>query len=370
MINIFLNLIKESEGATKKIVLIVRTSTLFGYLGVTLFFQFYVTDIFSLKLWNHFFTFGWIFSLILITAVLVISRKTRLRFNVTEDIQEKKARIREETKKYKIFNPLMIYIAYFLTSSDYLFLFLFTSWIFNRFGEMSWRTYISLALVFVIAEFLGNLLAYELCDKFRKRKIMLIAIFSYMFMMVLLIFSNFLVLMVLSFFLAFVGTICNFTYTSFVADLSKNKKNKTFKYQLLHTYNSLARILFVPLGFYLYSFIKIENLIMISCLLFGISGLFIFLTYFTGNIYKLKLKVKKGKNFKYQMIIWLKKNTELEKELEMIFEFFKENILIMNTMKFCRYYKITSKNPAIMLSLCSSVNELIPDAYFKSEETP
>lgn len=83
---------------------------------------------------------------------------------------------------------------------------------------------------------------------------------------------------------------------------------------------------------------------------------------------KLRLKVKKEKKSNYRILLWIQKATEIEKDLEALFEFFKKNILISNLGKPFRYYKVTSENPAIMLSLCCAINELIPDTYFSSED--
>ena len=99
-----------------------------------------------------------------------------------------------------------------------------------------------------------------------------------MFLMSNLTFSNFFMILMLEFGLAFTASIANFTYTSFITDILKREKNRTCKFQFLQTYNSLARMIFVPLSYLFYTFVKVEFLIITSVTLFGFSVAIIFLT--------------------------------------------------------------------------------------------
>ena len=279
MINLFLNIIKESNSIKKKLIFLVRIANIIGILGISIFFQFIVSNISSLEQWNLFFVIGWIFSFSFIFIIILLNSKIQLLYhdsNENQLINQKKDCINNN----KAFSMMFIlYIVFFLGSSDYLFAFLFSSWIFNKFGEFSWRLYNSLYFIFIISEFLGSWIAYNLNDKLDKRKLIFVGFSSYIFIMISLTVSNFLLLIILNSFLFLIGSICTFTYTSFVSDISKNEKYKTFKYQLLHTYQSLARIVFIPLGFFLYFFITVENIITVSTFLFGISAIFIISTF-------------------------------------------------------------------------------------------
>lgn len=84
-------------------------------------------------------------------------------------------------------------------------------------------------------------------------------------------------------------------------------------------------------------------------------------------ILKLIIKNKK-KNKKHQIIAWIQKNKIFEDNINQIFQFFKDNIKISAKRRFYNYYKVSSDNPAIMMSLFSTVHDLIPDVYFNSEE--
>lgn len=79
----------------------------------------------------------------------------------------------------------------------------------------------------------------------------------------------------------------------------------------------------------------------------------------------IKLKVHKGKKLKEPAItLWIQKQRDLKRELETIFQFFKDNIDVSNSWPFKRYFKVKSDNPAILLSFFSAVQEMIPDLYF------
>ena len=81
----------------------------------------------------------------------------------------------------------------------------------------------------------------------------------------------------------------------------------------------------------------------------------------------LKLIIKKDKiSKKNNIIVWIQKGREFEEDIQQIFQFFKDNLEITEKVRRCRYYKVTSRNPAIMLSLFTALQEIIPDIYFNA----
>ena len=83
---------------------------------------------------------------------------------------------------------------------------------------------------------------------------------------------------------------------------------------------------------------------------------------------KLKLKIKPNKTFKNKRIIaWIQKHSDFDNDVRQIFQFFKDQIRISKLSKFLRYYIVSSENPAIILSLFSSIQDLIPEIYFNTE---
>ncbi|MFW9894723.1 MAG: hypothetical protein ACFFD7_02855 [Candidatus Thorarchaeota archaeon] len=80
----------------------------------------------------------------------------------------------------------------------------------------------------------------------------------------------------------------------------------------------------------------------------------------------MKLKIN---NKKKSIVAWVQKSKIFEDNLLQIFQFFKEKITISKLSCFTRFYIISSENPAIILSMFSSIQELIPDVFFNYEET-
>jgi hypothetical protein len=82
---------------------------------------------------------------------------------------------------------------------------------------------------------------------------------------------------------------------------------------------------------------------------------------------KTKVKLNKKNNTK-QIIAWIQKQKDFDRDVQEILNFFKDQITYTLISKIKTYYRITSNNPAIMLSLISSVQDLIAENYFSSEE--
>lgn len=84
----------------------------------------------------------------------------------------------------------------------------------------------------------------------------------------------------------------------------------------------------------------------------------------------LRLKIKtNNKSKKKQIFVWIEKNKEFKEDVQQLIQFFKEQIQVKTRIGFHVYYKITSGNPAIMLSLLTTVQELIPDIYFNTNDS-
>ncbi len=84
------------------------------------------------------------------------------------------------------------------------------------------------------------------------------------------------------------------------------------------------------------------------------------------NIMILKLIIKNNKKGN-RITAWVQKHKDFEEDLLQIFLFFKDNINVSEIRRFHKYYKITSENPAIMMSLFSTIHDLILDIYFNLE---
>ena len=280
MINFFLNISKRSEDIKNKLIFMVRTSRICGFFFISLLFRFNFFDLFSIHFWNSFFIYGLIISILLIVIGMLVINK--FLFTPYEYEEDEPVRISMEGKnnpKRKKKLMITMYVSYFLGSSDTIFFLLFSSWIWDKFGESHFIFYSSIYFIFILGEFLGNLMARYLCKKYEKRRIMFSGLFLYMFLLIFLTFSSFPIVLIIKFLLFFTGIIAIFTYTSFTVSVAQNKKWKTFKYQLLNTFGSLASIVFAPIGTILSPFIKFEVLVSISSVFFLIAGLTILTTF-------------------------------------------------------------------------------------------
>jgi hypothetical protein len=85
-------------------------------------------------------------------------------------------------------------------------------------------------------------------------------------------------------------------------------------------------------------------------------------------IIKTKVKTNRKQN-KRVIIAWIQKHKDFDKDVQDILKFFKDQISFTLISKFYQYYKISSDNPAIMFSLISSLQDLIAESYFNTEES-
>lgn len=85
---------------------------------------------------------------------------------------------------------------------------------------------------------------------------------------------------------------------------------------------------------------------------------------------KLILKIKPNNPSKKKRIIaWIQKDSIFKDDIIQLFKLFKDNIHISKLSKILRYHVVTSENPAIILNLFSSIQELIPEVYFDKEDS-
>ena len=78
----------------------------------------------------------------------------------------------------------------------------------------------------------------------------------------------------------------------------------------------------------------------------------------------LRLKIKSGKNTNKQIFAWIQDHKDFREEIKQLLTFFKDQITVKKRIRFHKYHRITSENPAIMLSLLSAIQDIIPEIYF------
>ena len=80
----------------------------------------------------------------------------------------------------------------------------------------------------------------------------------------------------------------------------------------------------------------------------------------------LKLKIKNNKS--KRIVAWIQKNKDFGDNINQIFRFFEDKVKISKLSRYTRYYIVSAENPAVILSLFSAVQDLIPDIYFNADE--
>ena len=273
MSKIFLTLSVESPKIKHHMILIVNGAIGISFLVVSLVFDFIIKDVYSLPQWELFFMIGWLLTLPLLSIVLFLRNNTV--FKKSELKNNKHDTKSEETNKkfhigFLIFG-VFLFISFFLASSDLFFLSLVSSWVFTRYNESSLRFYFAFYYVITIFSLLGYLFASRIAKRISNIILLFVFCCFYLFFLVLLPFSNFPMFLVIQCGLAFAGYIANYMYVSIAQTISVNTRYKTFVYQILVMSQSIANIVFTPIGTSLSAFISVETLISFSSILFAFS---------------------------------------------------------------------------------------------------
>ncbi len=85
-------------------------------------------------------------------------------------------------------------------------------------------------------------------------------------------------------------------------------------------------------------------------------------------ILKLKIKQNKKRNIN-EIYVWVQRHEDFRGDIEQIFQFFQDQLTYKKIWRFHKYFKVTSENQAIMMSFFSTIQDLIPEIYFNSEES-
>ena len=273
MVKIFLTLSVKSPKIKHHMILIVNGARGVSFLLVSLVFDFIIKNVYSLPQWEMFFTIGWMLTLPLLSIVLFLRNNTifsdQSSKNSNKDIESKS--IKKKSQKRVLWGAIFLFIAFFLASSDLIFLSLVSSWVLTRYNESSLRIFISLYYVITIFALLGYYFASKIAKRISNHFLLFIFCCIYLFFLVLLPFSNFPMFLVIQCGLAFAGYIANYMYVSIAQTISVNTRYKTFVYQILLMSQSIANIVFTPLGTSLSAFISVEILISLSSILLAFS---------------------------------------------------------------------------------------------------
>jgi len=273
MSKVFLTLSVESPKIKHHMILIVNGAIGVSFLVVSLVFDFIIKDVYSLPQWELFFMIGWLLTLPLLSIVLflrnnTVFKKSELKNNKHDTKSEEK---NKKFHKWVLIFGVFLFISFFLASSDLFFLSLVSSWVFTRYNESSLRFYFAFYYVIIIFSLLGYLFASRIAKKISNIILLFVFCCFYLFFLILLPFSNFPMFLVIQCGLAFAGYIANYMYVSIAQTISVNTRYKTFVYQILVMSQSIANIVFAPMGTSLSAFISVEMLISLSSILLAFS---------------------------------------------------------------------------------------------------
>ena len=273
MSKVFLKLSVESPKIKHRMILIVNGATGVSFLVVSFIFDFILKDIYSLPQWEMFFIIGWLLTLPLIFIVLLLKKSAIFREQEIKNSSEKIINKEAKTKSQKglFLFVILLYVSFFLASSDLIFISLVSSWVFTKFNEVSLRLYFNFYYVITISSLLGYYFASKIAKKISNILLLFVFCCIYLFFLILLPFSNFPVFLVLQCSLAFAGYIANYMYVSISQTISVNTRYATFVFQLLLMSQSIANIVFTPIGTSISSFLSVETMIFISSILFAFS---------------------------------------------------------------------------------------------------
>lgn len=273
MSKIFLTLSVKSPKIKHHMILIVNGARGVSFLLVSLVFDIIIKNIYSLPQWELFFMIGWMMTLPLLSIVLFLRNNTifsdQSSKNSNKDIESKN--IKKKSQKRIFWFAFFLFIAFFLASSDLIFLSLVSSWVLTRYNEFSLRIFFSLYYVITIFALFGYYFASRIAKRINNIFLLFIFCCFYLLFLVLLPFSSFPMFLVIQCGLAFSGYIANYMYVSIAQTISVNTRYKTFVYQILVMSQSIANIVFAPIGTSLSAFISVEMLIFLSSILFAFS---------------------------------------------------------------------------------------------------
>jgi len=274
MSKIYLTLSVESPKIKHPLILIINGAKGVSFLIISLFFDAIIKNIYSLPQWELFFTIGWMLTLPLLSVVLflrnytIFSNQSSPSSNI--DIESKKS-YKKKSQKRVFWFAIFLYIAFFLASSDLIFLSLISSWVLTRYNEFSLRIFFNFYYVITICSLLGYYFASKIAKRISNISLFFVFCCFYLFFIILLPFSDFPMFLVIQCGLAFAGYIANYLYVSIAQTISVNARYQTVVYQLLLMSQSIANIVFTPIGTSLSAFISVETLIFFSSILLAFS---------------------------------------------------------------------------------------------------
>ena len=278
----------SSEGVKDSNLVAINISSNIGSFIPSVLFLFTVSDIFNINQWNVFFFIGFLTSLPIIFATVLLRETTN---KPEKNFKQSEGDIISLGGNNNL-NLILLFLSYLLIWSDKLYQFPFSSWILTRFGEEGFNVYSLLYIVLILLNIGGWIIGQRISNKetnkidkimdnnhnkldleddnqdevlyalklSNRKRIIAITVGLYAVLTFLMAMSDFLFLMIIQGVTQVIAGIMMLNYTSLMMTISNNGKNKTFTFQCLKMSYAFSCVIFIPLGTYFSAFIQIESL--------------------------------------------------------------------------------------------------------------
>ncbi len=274
---------KKSE---RNLIILINTCSSLGVLLSSFLFKLCVKEFDSIDFWNIFFVVGWLISSPLL-LIFVFMTKSSIK-------EPNQAQPKETFKNHNYlnyFSPLVIiflFSAYFFLWSDKLIAYPLSSYILSRFGENGFSLYSDFYVIFTIFNIIGYYLAKRLLKKIhlknksniiQNKKLLQAIIFLtlvYIFSLILLLFSNIIILVFTYSFIYLLGGLFVVLYITLFLQISRTGKNENLWFWIMSLSSNLASITLLPLGTFLSQYLQMEILIIMVISLTSISCVFLY----------------------------------------------------------------------------------------------
>ena len=269
---------KKSE---RNIIILINTCSSIGILLSSFLFKLCVKEIDSIDFWNIFFVVGWLITSPLLLIFIFMKKSSSKVPN-----QEPSMKAFQNQNNLLIFSPFaitFIFIAYFFLWSDKLIAYPFSSYILSRFGEEGFSLYSDFYIIFTVFNIMGFYLAKKILNIIDLKKdpniiqnksvlqTIVYLTLIYIFSLVLLLFSNIMILVLIYSFINLLGGL----FVVFL-QISRTGKNENLRYWIMSLSSNLASITLLPLGTFLSQYVSMDILIITVVSLTSISIVFLF----------------------------------------------------------------------------------------------
>jgi len=278
----------SSEGVKDGNLAAINISSNVGSFIPSVVFLFTVSDIFNINQWNVFFFIGFLSSLPIIFATVLLRETTN---KSEKNFKQSEGDIISLGGNNNL-NLILLFLSYLLIWSDKLYQFPFSSWILTRFGEEGFNIYSLLYIVLILLNIGGWIIGQRISNKetnkidkimdnnhnkldleednqdemlyafklSNRKRTIVITVGLYAVLTFLMAFSDFLFLMIVLGVIQVIAGVMMLNYTSLMMTISNNGKYKTFTFQCLKMSYAFSCVIFIPLGTYFSDFIQIESL--------------------------------------------------------------------------------------------------------------